>query len=331
MRKGFKRIITGVVTYLLASGILALIIWGASKGRQAREICSTPQDGAILHTFCSFVSPSASEGDDWLPPSLTANPPPAPLVNKKGEELSPTTSSSEVPDYVNDEPATKPPVSLQDLLSQSAAKNYFRQRRNPSQKVLKRPKGYLVCPQGGDRYFHCASILMSRSFYSNLQCANSESLKETLACCHDELSFLTSRCKNVKEDPTLMQEFMNSNKLWESYFLSSDFRNDLQDEFLKTLRQTNTISFSLFLTEISKDKVEGSPTEHRRFLSDGSLFCYTYDETNQKGRAKVAACPQSFQGQVLNLSDLKYYQKVGRSTLVLALPSWKEYCSSNQC
>ena len=331
MRKGFKRIITGVVTYLLASGALALIIWGASKGRQAREICSTPQDGAILHTFCSFVSPSATEGDDWQPTFPTAKPPPAPLVNKKGEELPPVTPSPDVPDYVNDEPATKSPVSLQDLLSQSAAKNYFRQKRNPSQKPLKRPKGYLICPQGGDRYFHCASILMSRSFYSNLQCANPESLKETLACCHDELNFLTSHCENVREDPTLMQEFMNSNKLWEAYFLSSGFRNDLQDEFLQTLRQTNTVSFSLFLTETGRDKIEGSPTEHRRFLSDGSLFCYSYDEANQKGRAKVIACPQGFRGQVLDLSDLKYYQKVGKFTLVLALPSWKEYCSLAQC
>lgn len=330
MKKGCKRIITGVITYVIASGIVGLIIYGASKGRQAQEICATPQEGVALSTFCSFISSDENKSDDWVPPAFSAQPPEV----KKREEPTPSRRpTTETPDYQNDEPINASPVSLQDFLSQDSAKDFF--SRKTMLKSVKTPDAYFVCPRGGDRFYHCASILMKKSFYSNLKCSDFNEVNHTLACCPEELKYISFRCNSIQKDPLIMQKYMNSGELWETYFLSQELRDALQDELLQILKSQSTSktfpSFSLFLTEFSRDAVPGTAREYRRFLQDGSLFCYSYDQSKGKGRANMVKCPKKFQGQLLDLSDLKYYRVVDKTTLMLTLPTWEEYCSSRKC
>lgn len=330
MKKGCKRIITGVITYLIASGIVGLIIYGASKGRQAQEICATPQEGVALSTFCSFISSNENKSDDWVPPAFSAQPP---EVKRKEESTPSRRSTTETPDYQNDEPINVNPISLQDFLSQDSAKDFF--SRKTMLKSVKTPDAYFVCPRGGDRFYHCASILMKKSFYSTLECSVLNEVNHTLACCPEELKFISSRCNPIKKDPLIMQKYMNSGELWETYFLSQELRDALQDELLLILKSQSASktfpSFSLFLTEFSRDAVPGTAREYRRFLQDGSLFCYSYDQSKGKGRATMVKCPKKFQGQLLDLSDLKYYRVVDKTTLMLTLPTWEEYCSSHKC
>lgn len=332
LSKSCKRILVGVVTYLVASGILGLIMFLVSKGRQAKELCAQPEAGVVLSTFCAWSQDPTTPTEEWVPPAfekpayLRQN---APGAKEKDEDLPTEASQVDLTRPANDEPQTPEPATLKDLFNQAGAVNYFKRKLTPSKRATKKLDGFSICPQGGDAFYQCAHVLTSRAFYSTFECSDLTQPKKALICCPHEYDFLVSNCPLIVKNPRVMQDYLNSGKLWENYFLSQGTRDAIQGELLSALvRLPGPQTFSLFLLDFSKDEVgEG---EYRRFLPDGTLVCYQYEKASL-GRAKIKKCPRQYQGIVLDLSDLNYYERLDNATLLLSLPSWKEYCSYKKC
>jgi len=189
-----------------------------------------------------------------------------------------------------------------------------------------------LCPLDGHLYYFCLKQLSYVDF-SDLNCSNFESIvTESFNCCPVLKSHFQSNCTRIKEDPHELTRFMGSSAYVESFIGDRDKRDVINTGYLKAFQLLATkhnvhLEFPVFMTKHGHELVNAETFEHRKFLSDGSVFCYFYNRKTYSGRAKAAACAEPIKLMQLNLTDINNYDKISPNVYQLKLPSWKEYCA----
>ena len=188
-----------------------------------------------------------------------------------------------------------------------------------------------LCPLDGHLYYFCLKQLSYVDF-SDLNCSNFESIvTESFNCCPVLKSHFQSNCSRIKEDPHELNRFMGSSAYVESFIGDREKRDVINTGYLKAFQLLASkhnvhLEFPLFMTKHGYELVNAETFEHRKFLSDGSVFCYFYNRKTYSGRAKAAACAEPIRLVQLNLTDINNYEKLSPNVYQLRLPSWKEYC-----
>ena len=188
-----------------------------------------------------------------------------------------------------------------------------------------------LCPLDGHLYYFCLKQLSYVDF-SDLNCSNFESIvTESFNCCPVLKSHFQSNCSRIKEDPHELTRFMGSSAYVESFIGDREKRDVINTGYLKAFQLLASkhnvhLEFPLFMTKHGYELVNAETFEHRKFLSDGSVFCYFYNRKTYSGRAKAAACAEPIRLVQLNLTDINNYEKLSPNVYQLRLPSWKEYC-----
>jgi len=336
-KKTCKAVAIGLTIFFLVDAVIAAAAVAYRRGAHAKSVCAEAQEGSLTNSICSYTmdeepkskkQPSESGSAIWRFPSKPDEkddgPPPAQKsLLKKSEES----------DYQDEEPVSAVTYSsLAEILSVAKPLSL-------TYRVLARsgtsptPANMTVCPYGGDRIYFCSSFLTNRQLYLSLNCSDFGPLfRQGLRCCPFETHWLETECSNLKENPNSTLDFLNSDNYWNLYLQSSPYRNNVHNGYLKAYRMLSAVynvnlEFPTFMANSDTDRLNKTTLEHRRFLPDGSLFCYYYDNQTGSGKAKSSPCPQKVRDIKLDLSQMEYYHQLGDNILELKLPSWKEYCA----
>jgi len=229
-----------------------------------------------------------------------------------------------------------PPVTVSSNTNKSASVTESVNKGNVVQE--KGLQGKTICPTGASLFYYCSIFSPKMGQFKELDCGNivqTNPLKEGIHCCPFEFDFVQTFCNTIKEDPNFMFSFLNSNKRFKLQWETEENRIQMYNDYLKAFQVLSkdhgvNLEFSVLLGQPTSDAGSPGTFEHRKFLNDGSVFCYYYDPSKNTGQAKSSPCPKEIADYKLNLNSPNFYNAVDpdRSVFKLKLPTWKEYDES---
>ena len=325
-----KGLAVGLGLFFLFDAIVIACLVVYSKTNHAQTMCKSNEGMPFVGSICSTMIGDARYD---LPDEIKA-----PSVNKTWSapifRFPPKPSQSEQEELKTQLGEPKKGVQGDEAKNRSPRANPIIEdllQNSPQLSKKRTPPGLFVCPSGGDRPLFCSALLRMASVNISAHCSNMTDLyREGILCCGIELAHVKHVCLGRASGASNI-EVVPKGDFWSAHLLVKSLRDSIYEEALIAYRMLSVrfgvnLEFSLFMLNHEKDRVNGRTQEHRRFLSDGSLFCYQLGEKTTQGRAKVAPCPVGIRNLKLDLSKLEFYKLLGNNTAELALPSWKEYC-----
>ena len=369
MKPFYKGVLVGFLGSLVIEIILTAILFGALKNETARSaICEGTEEGSAAKSLCDYTEAkpdaklpegslakenSAASGQDLIdrlfPPKLNE------VFKEKSYDFSdPVEPVIDSMDYPNDQPQRPSVPSIEYLLKNKIASRLFNKVSElkvtnanmpmADQAVSRKPvvmnlifKDHLsplnktVCLAGSELFYHCTHQML----LLNLSDADCKSfvLPKTLSCCPKD--YLVENCENLVKNDTVLMDYLSSPDYVQNFLFSSVFRDRTHSLYLKAyqiLAESFNVNleFPLFFSRYKGDAVGDGTLEYRRFLSDGTLFCYYYDANAYSGKAKASPCPPKTRSTKLDMSDMQNYKVREGNVIEFNPPTWKEYCKRSK-
>jgi len=256
-------------------------------------------------------------------------------------------------DYPSDQPAEEKVPSIEVLLKSRIMSRLFgiSTTEMPSlnnlemkdQAVSQRPALFIkeslplppnktLCPNGAELYYFCARQMLILDLTAS-KCEALE-LPDALSCCPVATEFLFENCQRVVSNYTVLTNYLGSLDFVENFLFTGRFRDQTHSIYLKAYQLLSenfniNLEFPLFFSKYRGDAIGNGTLEYRRFLLDGTPFCYYYNKDSLSGKAKASPCPSKVKVARLDMSDMANYKVVKENIIEFNPPSWKEYCERN--